>query len=88
MNKQLKSNPKAHLDEFTRSSTCRTWLELHTPYVNVYKHGVGGMIFREGNRAQNPTKMYCGWGTSLERTEFLLNGYEDHHFNMSVCVFL
>lgn len=46
------------------------------------------MIFREGNRVQNPTKMYCGWGTFLERTEFLLNGYEDHHFNMAVCVFL
>lgn len=30
--------------------------------------------------------MCCGWGL-FWREQLLLNGYEDHHLNMSVCVF-
>ena len=33
--------------------------------------GIGGVIFTEEARPQNPTEMYCGWGTSLEGTQLL-----------------
>lgn len=86
MNKQLKSNPTAHRDEFSRSSTCRRWLELHTLYVDVQKQGAGCVSLTEENRPQNPSEMYGAWGTFLEKTEFLLHGHGDHHLTMSVRV--